>query len=63
MKATVESAWIPTSANVSLVDNPYIELTAWWNLWLHQAQATNDPDENLYSHGVFERDPAVVGRS
>ena len=35
------------------------ELVAYWNLWLHQAQATNDLDEALYSHGVFERDPAV----
>jgi hypothetical protein len=35
------------------------ELIAYWNLWLEQAQATNDLDEALYSHGVFERDPAV----
>lgn len=35
------------------------ELIAYWNLWLRQAQATNDLDEALYSHGVFERDPAV----
>jgi hypothetical protein len=35
------------------------ELVAYWNLWLEQAQATNDLDEALYSHGVFERDPAV----
>ncbi len=35
------------------------ELYAYWNLWLHQAQATNDLDEALYSHGVFDRDPAV----
>lgn len=35
------------------------ELVAYWNLWLHQAQATNDLDEALISHGVFERDPAV----
>jgi hypothetical protein len=33
------------------------ELIAYWNLWLEQAQATNDLDEALYSHGVFERDP------
>lgn len=33
------------------------ELIAYWNLWLHQAQVTNDLDEDLYSHGVFERDP------
>jgi hypothetical protein len=38
------------------------ELIAYWNLWLEQAQATNDLDEALYSHGVFERDPAVVAR-
>lgn len=36
------------------------ELIAYWNLWLRQAQATNDLDEALYSHGVFERDPAVA---
>jgi hypothetical protein len=35
------------------------ELIAYWNLWLHQAQATNDLDEALYSHGVFERDPTI----
>ena len=33
------------------------ELTAYWNLWLEQAQATNDLDATLYSHGVFEREP------
>ena len=38
------------------------ELIAYWNLWLRQAQATNDSDEALYSHGVFERDPAVPER-
>lgn len=38
------------------------ELIAYWNLWLQQAQATNDLDEALYSHGVFERDPAVLLR-
>lgn len=36
------------------------ELIAYWNLWLEQAQATNDLDEHLYSHGVFERDPTVA---
>lgn len=35
------------------------ELIAYWNLWLVQAQATNELDEALYSHGVFEREPAV----
>lgn len=34
------------------------ELNAFWNLWFRQAQATNDLDAALYSHGVFDVDPA-----
>ena len=37
----------------------YEELITYWNLWLMQAQSTNALDEALYTHGVFERDPAV----
>ena len=33
------------------------ELIAYWNLWLEQAQATNDLDEHTYSHGVFTEEP------
>lgn len=29
------------------------ELLRWWDLWLLQAQAWNDLDEDEYSHGVF----------
>ncbi|MEW6094963.1 MAG: hypothetical protein AB1567_00340 [bacterium] len=29
------------------------ELYAYWDLWLIQAQITNDFDKHLYSHGVF----------
>ncbi len=36
------------------------ELIAYWNLWLYQAQVTNDLDEDLYSHGVFEREPPFL---
>ena len=36
------------------------ELSAYWLLWLHQAQATNDLDEGTYEHGVFRWDPAVA---
>lgn len=35
------------------------ELEAYWRLWLIQAQSTNDADRELYSHGVFDREPAV----
>jgi hypothetical protein len=35
------------------------ELFAYWNMWIEQAQATNEADEHLYSHGVFTVDPAA----
>lgn len=35
------------------------ELFAYWDLWLEQAQATNDLDRDTYSHGVFVLGPAV----
>ena len=34
------------------------ELYAWWDMWLIQAQATNDLDEDRYSHGVFRVAPS-----
>ena len=33
------------------------ELFAYWDLWLLQAQASNDLDQKTYSHGVFVREP------
>ncbi len=33
------------------------ELMAYWELWLQQAQVTNDLDEHTYSHGVFTAEP------
>jgi len=33
------------------------ELLSCWDLWLLQAQATNDLDAKTYSHGVFEKEP------
>lgn len=29
------------------------ELFIYWNMWLEQAQITNDIDKYSYSHGVF----------
>ena len=43
--------------DLDLVNLSWDELLAWWNLWLHQAQCTNDLDEHLYSHGVFRVEP------
>lgn len=36
-----------------------VELYAWWDEWLRLAQATNDLDEQLYSHGVFREAPGA----
>jgi hypothetical protein len=33
------------------------ELLSYWNLWLRQAQGTNELDSRSYSHGVFEIEP------
>ncbi len=33
------------------------ELYAYWDLWLEQAQASNDRDAHTYSHGVFSVEP------
>ena len=35
------------------------ELLAYWDLWLEQAQATNDLDRDTYSHGVFSHAPVA----
>lgn len=37
------------------------ELFAWWELFLLQAQASNERDERLYSHGVFRLAPPWDG--
>jgi hypothetical protein len=36
------------------------ELVAYWNLWLEQAQCSNEVDAAMYSHGVFTHEPASV---
>jgi len=43
--------------DLALKDLTEEELHAYWNLWLLQAQATNDLDEKTYSHGVFAVEP------
>lgn len=35
------------------------ELFAYWDLWLEQAQASNELDRDTYSHGVFVLEPPV----
>ena len=46
--------------DLDLANLSWEELLAWWDLWLHQAQDTNDLDQHLYSHGVFRVEPGWV---
>jgi hypothetical protein len=39
--------------DLDLVNLSEEELEAWWNLWLKQAQTSNQEDAFSYSHGVF----------
>ena len=36
------------------------EVMAYWDLWFHQAQATNDDDRWTCSHGVFDEVPEAA---
>jgi hypothetical protein len=47
--------------DLDLVNLSEEEFDAWNLLWLRAAQATNDLDANVISHGVFLVDPAVPG--
>ncbi len=49
--------------DLDLAELPLTELLAWWDLWLLQAQASNDLDEHLYSHGVFTAEPGSGSRA
>ena len=46
--------------DLDLANLSWEELLAWWQLWLEQAQSTNDLDEHTYSHGVFRVEPGWV---
>ena len=39
--------------DLDLANLSWDELLRWWDLFLRQAQATNDLDQHEYSHGVF----------
>ena len=38
------------------------ELETWWNIWLEQAQITNEDDKYEYSHGVFQGSQEFLNR-
>jgi hypothetical protein len=42
-----------SAADLDLRSLSWEELLAYWDLWLEQAQASNDLDRDTYSHGVF----------
>jgi len=46
--------------DLDLANLSWEELLSWWDLWLRQAQVSNESDEHLYSHGVFRVEPGWV---
>ncbi|MBK7874556.1 MAG: hypothetical protein IPJ77_02185 [Planctomycetes bacterium] len=46
-----------SSEDLDLRNLSWEELMVWWTAWLRQAQATNEQDAHLYSHGVFRVEP------
>ena len=47
--------------DLELASCSWEELLAWWDLWLREAQASNDLDRDEYSHGVFRGAPPGAG--
>jgi hypothetical protein len=45
--------------DLDLRNQSWDELIAWWDIWLREAQASNDRDAHLYSHGVFVTEPGA----
>ena len=43
--------------DLDLINMSDEELYAYWDLWLRQAQTTNELDQYTYSHGVFMVEP------
>ena len=44
--------------DLALKDLTWEELLAYWDMWLREAQATNELDSHTYSHGVFTIEPS-----
>lgn len=64
------SVIVPTSSSadqflseedLDLKNLTWDELIAVWNAWLRQAALTDEADADLYSHGVFTREPGRDG--
>ena len=47
--------------DLDLANLSFEEVMTWYEIWLRAAQAGNDLDANVISHGVFLVDPAVPG--
>ena len=52
MQTRAQDAFL-SEEDLDLKNMSYEELLRYWDLWLLQAQATNDRDENKFSHSAF----------
>jgi hypothetical protein len=50
-----------SSEDLDLKNLSWEELLSYWDLWLLQAQGSNELDAHLYSHGVFRDEPRRSG--
>lgn len=46
--------------DLALSDMTWPEVVTYWSRWLREAQATNDADRWIISHGVFEEVPEAA---
>ena len=53
----VDQTTAPIVHRLDLATMSLEEIMAYWDLWFRQAQATNDEDQWVYSHGVFDEVP------
>jgi hypothetical protein len=43
--------------DLDLVNMTVEEIATYWDLWFREAQATNDTDQWVYTHGVLDEVP------
>ncbi len=59
--ATPQTDQFLSEEDLDLRNLSWDELLKVWNQWLRQASMTDEQDADLYSHGVFTREPDTEG--
>ena len=59
LKAPIQQEFL-SEEDLDLANLSWEELLEVWNLWLEQAQSTNQQDYQTYEHGVFAWEPSAA---